>query len=61
MTLSNIFGDAFFLWLLFNTAFLWKPVYNKKREQIDQLYLTLKNYTNTAVKRLDSFIPRYKD
>jgi hypothetical protein len=61
MTVSNLFGDAFFLWLLFNTAFLWKPVYNKKRDQIDHLYSTLKNYTTAALGKVDSYIPRYRD
>jgi hypothetical protein len=61
MLVANCLGDSLLCWLIFNGLFLWRPVYNQKREFFDSLSGHARNALTQVKAKVDAVIPKYKD
>jgi hypothetical protein len=61
MVAANWLGDTLLLWVVLNGLFLWTPIYEAKKDVIDNTCNKLcQNITNLKNK-VDAVIPKYKD
>ena len=59
--LSGIFSDTFLIFAFINALFLWKPVYNSKKDQFDKLSEKIAEIYKVYSKRIVDIIPKYTE
>jgi len=55
------FSDGFIIWIAINSAFIWRPQYNNKKNLIDSFCNKIGKTICEIISKVDSYIPKYKD
>lgn len=61
MTISGLGCTTCIAWLAINALFLWKPVYNKKKDLIDNTITKTITIVRNVLNKVDAFIPKYQE
>jgi hypothetical protein len=61
MVAANWFGDGLLICVCFNGLFLWSPVYQAKKDIIDNICGTVCQQLNKLKVKVDAVIPKYKE
>ena len=59
--LATWFHECCLLFSLFNFLFVHRPIYNMKKEQIDNLFNRVQTVFSDSLNRIGNLVPRYDE